>query len=627
MLLVIAIALCAFLPGIGGPFLHDDLPNIPRIKVGTLSWDSAWDVATRNDSGPLKRPLSNLALASNYWAGARTPLPYKLTNIAIHGLCALALLLLADAVLALLAPKLPRRERRLSALAAAALWAVHPLQVSTVLYVVQRMAQLPTLFLLLASWCVARWLARIADGLPARTLGMAAGYIGFTVLAVASKENGALAPLLAGTLVLAASHRLIGDTQRPLAAAQPVRGFVWWAILLPVLAGAALLATHPELMLAGYAGRDFTLVQRLLTEATLLFYYLKLFFVPWLPWMGLFHDDYPLYGIHDWQGWMAVVAWLALACGAWRLRWRWPLAAFALFWFLAAHAMESSIFPLELAYEHRNYLALVGPAIALGYGVGRLLQALPRQVHGLLLMPFLVLFGVTMHRASQWSSMDLFVTNEYAHHPESFRAILGAASRATGVGNLDEAAKLKLEIQRRRGTQIWPLMLDISSQCSDPKQVVQWSEIARRMRQQLGDDRALQFFRFNTANVVAGECKPLQVPQFVALLKLGYRKALAADDPTSAELYAMYTAWMAREAGDRDEAIAWFQRGASANPQGIEPLFDLAYYQLNNGHLDEAAAAIAALRQRERDYQLHIGYRITEVSGFLAQARQSKWGK
>jgi hypothetical protein len=45
---------------------------------------------------------------------------------------------------------------------------------------------------------------------------------------------------------------------------------------------------------------------------------------------------------------------------AWRARNTAPLVAFGIAWFLIGHALESTVLPLEIAHEHRNYLPLFG---------------------------------------------------------------------------------------------------------------------------------------------------------------------------------------------------------------------------------------------------------------------------
>jgi tetratricopeptide (TPR) repeat protein len=67
-----------------------------------------------------------------------------------------------------------------------------------------------------------------------------------------------------------------------------------------------------------------------------------------------------------------VFAWLALAALALAVRRRYSVPAFAVFWYLGGHALESTVLPLELYFEHRNYLPLLGAAFALAWGIMRL---------------------------------------------------------------------------------------------------------------------------------------------------------------------------------------------------------------------------------------------------------------
>ena len=77
-------------------------------------------------------------------------------------------------------------------------WLCAPLLASTVLYVIQRMAQLATLFLLAGLLCYVMGRQRQVGGQPRRGLALLlGGFVVFWPLAVLSKENGLLFPLLA----------------------------------------------------------------------------------------------------------------------------------------------------------------------------------------------------------------------------------------------------------------------------------------------------------------------------------------------------------------------------------------------------------------------------------------------
>ena len=137
-----------YLPGLNGPFLFDDPPNLILPINAWLSGQTGWhEVLLGNRSGLLGRPLSMLSFIANAATTGLAPLPFKATNLAIHLLCGLLIYVLISRVLTR-DPQL-RTRAKLAALLVSAVWLLHPMQVSTVLYIVQRMAQLSTMFMLL----------------------------------------------------------------------------------------------------------------------------------------------------------------------------------------------------------------------------------------------------------------------------------------------------------------------------------------------------------------------------------------------------------------------------------------------------------------------------------------------
>ena len=136
--------------------------------------------------------------------------------------------------------------------------------------------------------------------------------------------------------------------------------------------GVVTVLVNPELFLGGYEGRDFDLLQRLLTQARVLFLYLGLLLIPDIRRFGLYHDDLVTStGLFDPSStFLAVVAWAVIVVFIlWGARRRAPWA-FASAWFLVGHGMESTIVPLEQMHEHRNYVPSVGIWIAAAYYAG-----------------------------------------------------------------------------------------------------------------------------------------------------------------------------------------------------------------------------------------------------------------
>ncbi|MGR8918212.1 MAG: hypothetical protein ACU85V_01235, partial [Gammaproteobacteria bacterium] len=196
----LALALLAtaliYLPGLAGGLLFDDLLNLaPVAALGADPTVSAvWEVVTGNRSGPTGRPLAMASFVADALAFGFDPGVLKRTNLALHLVNGLLVYVLAGLVFA---RQLDRGLACALAALAAALWLLSPVHVSTVLYAVQRMAMLSAFFVL--AGCVLYVTGRRAldAGRPrAGWAAMAAAVLGCWPLAIFSKENGAVLPLL-----------------------------------------------------------------------------------------------------------------------------------------------------------------------------------------------------------------------------------------------------------------------------------------------------------------------------------------------------------------------------------------------------------------------------------------------
>ena len=101
---------------------------------------------------------------------------------------------------------------------------------------------------------------------------------------------------------------------------------------------------------AGYELRSFTLLERLLTEARVLWFYLGLIVLPRFEAFGLYHDDISLSTglLMPWTTLPALLGLAGLVGIAWHVRNRAPLLAFGIAWFLIGHSLESTVLPLEI---------------------------------------------------------------------------------------------------------------------------------------------------------------------------------------------------------------------------------------------------------------------------------------
>ena len=99
--------------------------------------------------------------------------------------------------------------------------------------------------------------------------------------------------------------------------------------------------------------------------------------------------------------------------------------AFAVVFFFVGHALESSFFPLEMVYEHRNYVPSFAFAMLFAHLVFSVVGRSTRPVALAGLVAVVVLSTssvVTWARVGFWSSESLLAKYLAEQHPDSYRA-------------------------------------------------------------------------------------------------------------------------------------------------------------------------------------------------------------
>lgn len=425
LLAVLALVVVVYWSGLSGPLIFDDVKNLMPVSdwlQGKTDWTT---VVFGNGSGPFGRPLSMASFVLNTIVLGQSFWSLKFGNLLIH--LANGLLVYAFFASLIRAGAMTRSMPRSAPwmpLLGAAIWLLHPLLLSTVLYVVQRMAMLSTFFMLGAMLAYMHGRIALVEGRRRRAyllLGIAVPAA--TVLALLSKENGVLVPLLCGVIELFAFQPGTGQRRPHLS-----QWFVAATIGLPIVAGVVLVATHAHIIVDGYDNRPFTLSERLLTEPRVLWSYVASLGLPEGARLGLFHDDYVLS-----RGWLdpattslAIFGWLATLVVAWRTRRAVPGFALGVGIFLAGHALESSAFPLLIYFEHRNYLPAVGAIWAFisiaTFAVDALASRMhnARQIFGAAAVLLVaVLAAATAVRAHAWSDNRTLLEQSLRFHPDS----------------------------------------------------------------------------------------------------------------------------------------------------------------------------------------------------------------
>lgn len=423
---LIALTALVYYPGLSGPFIFDDFTNIvekPAVQMETLGWESITEAATAYGERLPHRPVATISLALDYWLWGDEPFGFKVTNLLVHLATFILIFLLARQLFQLAARSEGKRDGFWPALIVAGLWALHPLQVSTVLYVVQRMEMLAALFIVLSLLAYIAGRKRLRTGAPGGwwlLVGAGAG----SLLAVLSKETGALAPFF----MLALEALLFRfETARPASARVLKLGFA--LVLAAALAGWLFWLLPAALSPDAYVHRDFSLAERLLTQLRALPMYLG-----WMLWPAtdhylFYYDHYApsaglLRPVTTLLGGLLLTALLVTSAA---LRRRAPLVALGIIWFFIAHALTSNVVALELVFEHRNYFALFAVLLAVVAALRALMLALPSSSAGRLarVAPLVLVAGLsvlTLIRAATWGdAMNLAIHQAYVN-PDSPRA-------------------------------------------------------------------------------------------------------------------------------------------------------------------------------------------------------------
>lgn len=365
---MLALGWFAYHPGLTGPFLFDDYANLPSLGAfGPVdNFETFVRYITSGSADPTGRPIALLSflIDANDWPAA--PYPFKQTNILLH--------LLNGALLFWLLYRLGvelfghSRRATVGALFATTFWLLHPLLVSTTLYVVQRETLLEATFVLLGLIGYTLGRDSAARGNLSGTFFSAFSITACTLLATLCKANGALLPIFALLVesVLLSTTRPIRDETVKVA----FKYLRWVFLILPSILVVAFLGKIAlQSAIQGVAElRPWSWTERLLTEPRVICDYLTLLWIPRAYTAGLFNDSVVVSrGLFSPPSTAISIAFiLTLLFVAFVARREKPYLSLAIFFFFTGHLMESTVVPLELYFEHRNY----APAMLMFWPLG-----------------------------------------------------------------------------------------------------------------------------------------------------------------------------------------------------------------------------------------------------------------
>lgn len=542
-----AVGVAAYANTFQAPFVLDDWNNIldnPFIRWTQLDLES---VRFTVSNSPLARPVAYLTFALNHWLGGYAVAGYHAVNLAIH----LANACLVYALARITLRRLPLLSLQASpapasswgpwlALAAALVFVAHPLQTQSVTYIVQRMNLLCALFYLAA-------LIAFIRGRLSASRARAAGWFALALLsgalALGSKENAATLPLATWLY----DWFFLRDLRRGRRAEL--------ALLLMVALFAGLFVGRGGTTLLDHSAREFTLWERLLTQPRVVMLYISLIALPLPGRLNLAHDVAFSRGLLDPPTTLACIAAIAaLLVLAVRIAPRRRLASFAILWFFLHLAIESTIFPIELVFEHRTYLPLVGLCLWLPVPLAGLARLRPRLALPATAALVAALSLATFVRNATWGSEIALWSDAAAKSPGLVRAHTNLGVALARAGRHEEALVAydrALTIQPDSAELHYDRVFSLRALAREPEAEAELDLVLHLAPEHAG------------AHQMKGESALRRGDIGTAIVHL--RNALAANNRVAATHHLLGVALLAR--GELDDAAPSLQAAARLDPR------------------------------------------------------------
>lgn len=624
-----------YLPGISGPYTFDDYPNLLNnayVQISSLDATSLYHASYSLAAGPLKRPVSMLSFALNhYFAGSfDNSTPYKLTNLIIHVMNGLLIFWLTRLIFNRLAQFrhagvyrsiADNRTSTWVAAAVALLWLIHPIQLTSVLYVVQRMTALSALFVLLGLILYIKGRMRMVTGKRGGAWMIGTGLVACGTLGALSKENGLLLPVFMFVLEL-----VLFSSEWPWNRWRLLSPGVRRSVLLSgtVLVAVVMLAAIMTYAIPNYAYRNFTMTERLLTESRVLFFYLSMILVPRINKFGLFHDDIEISSglISPWTTLPSVIGIIGLFVLAILALRKWPLLALGVLWFFTSHLLESTVFALEIAHEHRNYLATYGVVLfaihlveiaSVRFGHNRFWWTIPVMA--------VAFAGTTVFRATQWSSSVSLFSFEVFHNPESSSAQAGLGMRLAMHGNYDKgvaALRRAAELEPEEAAHTINIQLAAAYANKTPDNADHDETMKRLATGRLTATTSL-------ALETAGDCMLTWCRALQSRME-AWLKVLLAREPSGEYDASVYYFLLGRTLfgqGRLAEAIDAYRRSHQIDPKYLHPLIEVGYLYVRIQRLDDAEKVLHQLEAVNRTHRHPRNREVAELAKSIREARKS----
>jgi tetratricopeptide (TPR) repeat protein len=539
-LLLVFVTMTAYVPAWNGTPIWDDNAHLTKPELRSL--DGLVRIWTQPGATQQYYPLVHTLFWLEHQLWGDWPAGYHLLNILLH--CASALLLF----------RILRQLEIPGAWLAAAIFALHPIQVESV-----------------------AWISELKNMLSG------AFYFG-SLLAYLKFDRTRKPAFYAAALVLFA----LGLMSKTVIATLPVAILVilWWKRgklrfrddLLPLIplfllgTVAGLFTAWVERNLVGAEGSDFnySITERVLIAGRAIWFYLSKFL--WPQDLIFIYPRWQVSEIIWWQYLFPATVLLLLAILMWlSRRWRGPLAGFLFFigtLFPALGFLDVYPFRYSLVADHLQYLASLGIIALVAPGIAWQLQnrQLWRHPTGYIFCGALLalLSALTWHQSAMYTDIETLWRTTLERNPKAWMAHDNLGALLLREGQVNEAI-----VHFQKALEI------------DANQVEVQANLGNALLQKGAFEEAIA--HYNKALQIKPTYAEVHYNLGNALLRQGqadeaiaeYEKALEIK-PDFADVHNNLGLVLFQK-GEVDQAIAHYQRALEINPQDVEARANLAW--------------------------------------------------
>lgn len=618
--------------GLFGSFVLDDYVHLQKINLHALTFSDLLKASMSTESGPLSRPIAILTLAMNQYFNPnalliRDAFDFKLVNLIIH----LSTALIIYQFLSLLLKQnegIQQNAITITVLFTTVLWMIHPLEVSTVLYVIQRMTELSSLFIMLGLTGYLLGRQRLIAQLPYAKGIMISSFLVNFILAILSKETGILMSLYLITI------EYIFFANTPLS--QPAQRFINRFTLLfgfgPLLLGCAYFLKNMGIYLNAYQTTGFSLVERIYTQIHVLFYYLQLILLPNLQELSLYHDDFPITSSITPTTAILALGILGLIVGAIIYRKKYPILAFGILWFFASHVLESTILPLEMVFEHRNYLAILGLVLPIGYAFSNwcisttLTRKLTFKTKFILCLIFtLFISSLTYSRNQTWSNPIVFIAMNLEHHPKSSRIHTEWANIKLELNELD-AALDELKIAATLAPHnAGPIVQQVLIHCNLPALPdFLYQNALHSLSKENVTPYAINSMDQLVQNRLRNQCSAVSSEKIYNLIDGALHNTKIQHNQNWLSMLYQLRSRANVLLSEPSLAILDLTKAYALYPKRLDPLVDKATIEIAQGWYNNATSTIQQIAANGKKYGQDYSYEINQLLNSIQEAKSNE---